>query len=160
MTKPNDNYPKEIKTLEKITEKSKDITEVITIVNNNYEEEAVNAAIYYMTSFNKMDSAGCDKSINFPHGRLGMENNKLRVTNQPPQMPAKFFEYFTKTYGWNHSCWDYRTVIQSNPQKIHLQIQFSRYRANGEKIGEFPSLWVITNQDGHWGIKFRSSYAP
>ena len=156
----NANYPKEIITLERITEESEDIKNVITTISNEYEEKAVNAAIAYMDAFNNRDASKCDESLNFPHVRLGMENQKARITENPPQMPPKFFEWFENEYGWNHSCWDYRDVIQSSLTKVHLAIKFSRYRSDGSKIGEFPSLWVITKQDGHWGIKIRSSFAP
>ncbi|MBY8985752.1 MAG: hypothetical protein KGD65_11825 [Candidatus Lokiarchaeota archaeon] len=156
----NVEYPKEIITLERITKDSKDFEKVITSVSNEYEEKAVNVAIAYMDAFNNRDASKCDESLNFPHVRLGMENQEVRITAHPPQTPPNFFEWFVNVYKWNHSCWDYRKVIQSSPSKIHIAIQFSRYRADSTKIGEFPSLWVITNQDGHWGIKMRSSFAP
>lgn len=153
-------YPKEIITMERITKDSNDFEEIITIVSNQYEEKAVNTAIAYMEAFSEENASKCDESLNFPHVRLGMESQKVRITDNPPQMPPNFFKWFVNEYGWNHSCWDYRDVIQSSPIKVHLAIQFSRYRSDGTKIGEFPSLWVVTNQDGHWGIKIRSSFAP
>jgi len=152
-------YPKKIITVERISESSEEY-KVITNISNKYEEKAVNAAIAYMLGFNDRDASKCDDSLNFPHVRLGMENQEIRITEKPSQMPPKFFEWFVNEYGWNHSCWDYRDVIQSSPTKVHLAIQFSRYRSDLTKIGEFPSLWVITNQDGYWGIKIRSSFAP
>ncbi|MFX1344081.1 MAG: hypothetical protein ACFFAI_03165 [Promethearchaeota archaeon] len=153
------SYPKKIFTVEKITEDSGEY-EVITTISNEYEEKAVNTAIAYMLAFNDRDVSKCDESLNFPHIRLGMESQEIQITEKPSQMSPKFFEWFVNEYGWNHSCWDYRKVIQSSPIKVHLAIQFSRYKSDGTKIGEFPSLWVITNQDGHWGIKMRSSFAP
>ncbi|HEC36978.1 hypothetical protein LCGC14_0632350 [marine sediment metagenome] len=153
-------YPKEIVTLEKIIKTSKNFEKVRTIVSNEYEEKAVNAAIAYMDSFNNRDASKCDESLNFPHVRLGLGNQEVRITENPPQNPPKFFEWFVNVYKWNHSCWDYRKVIQSNPNKVHLAIQFSRYRSDGTQIGIFPSFWVMTNQNNHWGIKMRSSFAP
>ncbi len=50
-------------------------------------------------------------------------------------------------------------VIKSIENKVHLQVAFSRYRVDGSKIGTFPSIWVMTKQDNHWGIKMRSSFA-
>lgn len=156
----NVEYPKEVVTLERITKDSKDFEKVITTVSNEYEGKAVDVAIAYMDAFNIRDVSKCEESLNFPHVRLGMENHEIRITENPPQAPPNFFEWFVNMYKWNHSCWDYRKVIQSNPNKVHLAIQFSRYRSDGTKIGIFPSFWVITNQDGHWGIKMRSSFAP
>ena len=160
MISKNSEYPKEIVTVERITEDSKDSEEVITVVSNEYEEEAVKVAIAYQDAFNKMDASKCDDLLNFPHVRLGMRSNEINITEEPPQIRPGFFDWFVSDYKWDHSCWDYRKVIQGNPKKVHLAIQFSRYRADCTKIGTFPSFWVITNQNGHWGIKMRSSFAP
>ena len=35
-----------------------------------------------------------------------------------------------------------------------------RYRADGSVIGGFDSIYVVTCENGHWGIKARSSFAP
>ena len=153
-------YPKEIVTVERITKTSKNFHKVITSVSNEYEEKAVSAANAYMEAFNSRDSSKCHESLNFPHVRLGMANQKIRIMESPSQTPPINFEWFVNVYKWNHSCWDYRKVMQSNPNKVHLAIQFSRYRSDGTKIGIFPSFWVITKQEGHWGIKMRSSFAP
>mgnify|MGYP006871981367 CR=1 FL=1 len=32
--------------------------------------------------------------------------------------------------------------------------------ASGSVIGGFDSIYVVTCEDGHWGVKARSSYAP
>jgi len=157
MTSDKDQYPKEIATFERVTEDSEEVKKVITIVNNEYEEKAVKVAITYMDSFNKQNGSGCDNSINYPHIRLSKQG--LGIFQKPPVHTPKLFDSFVKIFGWNHSCWDYRRVIQSNDSKIHLAIQFSRYKSNGTKIGSYPSLWAITKQNGHWGIQIRSSFA-
>ena len=159
MTDSISQYPKELITFERVTEDSKDITKLITVVHNEYEEAAVNVVINYQDAFNKRDATGCNALLNYPHVRLGMMKNKLVFTEKPPEITDKAFDWLVNDYGWNHSCWDYRNVIQSCESKVHCAIQFSRYRPDGSKIGTFPSFWVITNQDGHWGIKMRSSFA-
>lgn len=157
MIDEKDQYPKEIATIERITKESEETIKIITIVNNEYEEKAVKVAIAYMDSFNKHTGSECDELINFPHIRLATQG--LGIYKKPPMHSPRFFDSFITITGWNHSCWDYRRVIQSCETKVHLAIQFSRYRSNGTKIGSYPSLWVITNQEGHWGIKIRSSFA-
>ena len=122
MKDKNGAYPKKIITMEKILEDSTESYEVETVVNNEDEEDAVNTAVEYMASFNRRDPDGCDKTLNFPHARLGMNTNEVIITEKSPQIPPSFFDWFTKNYGWNHSCWDYRKIIQSSPNKIHLQI--------------------------------------
>ena len=158
MTGKNESYPKEIVTVEKITEDS-DEYRVVTVVNNEYEEKAVLAATAYMDAFNEGNAEKMSACINYPHARVGVNGQLVVSENAESQTPPGFFEQFRKVYGWNHSCWDSREVIQSIDNKVHLMVTFSRYRADGSKIGTFPSIWVMTRQDNHWGIKMRSSFA-
>ena len=158
MTQPNESYFKEMVTTEKTTEDSEE-KQVVTVVDNEYEEKAVEAAIAYMNAFNEGDVQGCNTCINFPHARVGVNGNLVVSERADALMLPSFFEEFRKRYEWNHSCWDSRKVIQSIESKVHLQVTFSRYRVDGSKIGTFPSIWVITKQDNHWGIKMRSSFA-
>ena len=158
MTRLNAPYPKEIATTEKITEDS-EAKQVVTVVNNEYEEKAVEAAIAYMDAFNEGDVEKMSACINYPHARVGVSGELVVSENAASQIPPSFFGDFRTRYGWNHSCWDSREVIQSIENKVHLMVTFSRYRIDGSKIGTFPSIWVMTKQDNHWGIKMRSSFA-
>jgi len=152
------SYPKEIVTIEKITTDSAE-TRVVTVVNNEYEEKAVKAAMGFMDAFNNSDVKTAGAHINYPHARVGAEGKLVVREDTDHLMAPGFFEWFKENTQWNHSCWDFREVIQSKADKVHIKVQFSRYRTDGSKIGVYPSLWVMTNQDGHWGIKMRSSFA-
>lgn len=156
MTTEKEHYPKEIITYEKPTEDTKDVKKIITIVNNEFEERAVKTANAWMKTYNNRDLAGCDNAVNFPLIRLGMKG--LIIFKKPPLLPPKFFERFSNATGWNHTCWEYRHVIHSCETKVHLSLEHTRYRADGGVIDTCPAIWVITNQNGHWGIKIRSSF--
>ena len=43
--------------------------------------------------------------------------------------------------------------------KVHVAVQFSRWRRDGSLIGRYKSIDIVTNQDGRWGIQARSSFA-
>jgi hypothetical protein len=43
---------------------------------------------------------------------------------------------------------------------VHIDTRFTRYRKDGSVIGGFDSIYVVTCEEGHWGIKARSSFAP
>jgi hypothetical protein len=51
-------------------------------------------------------------------------------------------------------------VIQSFPDKVHVAVQFSRWRADGSRIGVYHALYVVTRQNERFGIQCRSSTAP
>jgi len=158
MTQPSKSYPEEMATIERATKDSEE-KQVVTVVNNEYEEKAVEAAMAYMDAFNEGDAEKVSTCINFPHARVGANGRLIVSEKAGTEMPPNFFEEFRKRYEWNHSCWDSREVIQSVENKVHLMVTFSRYRVDGSKIGTFPSIWVMTKQDNHWGIKMRSSFA-
>ena len=42
---------------------------------------------------------------------------------------------------------------------MHLDVQFTRYRADNSVIGSFRSLWIVTKADGRWAVAARSSFA-
>ena len=122
----------------------------------------VSAAVFqvldeYMATFNAKDLAGWERTYQFPHYRLA--SGKMSVLEKAGlRDPAKVFGELQKT-GWDHSQWDHRNIIQASADKVHVDTEFSRYRADGSLIGHFESLYILTKEDGKWGIKFRSSYA-
>jgi hypothetical protein len=59
----------------------------------------------------------------------------------------------------HHSEWGFRNVIATGPAKVHLDVQFTRYRADNSVIGSFRSLWIVTRYGGHWAVAARSSFA-
>jgi hypothetical protein len=61
--------------------------------------------------------------------------------------------------GWARSQWDERTPIHVGSDKVHLKVAFSRWRADGSLIGRFETIYIVTLQDGHWGMQARSSFA-
>lgn len=42
---------------------------------------------------------------------------------------------------------------------MHLDMQFTRYRADNSAIGRFRSLWIVTRQERRWAVAARSSFA-
>jgi hypothetical protein len=60
---------------------------------------------------------------------------------------------------WHHSEWDFRRVIAAGPAKVHLDVQFTRYRIDNSVIGSFRSLWIVTERGGRWAVAARSSFA-
>jgi hypothetical protein len=61
---------------------------------------------------------------------------------------------------WHHSAWERRALIHAGADKVHIDTRFTRYRADGSVIGAFDSIYVVTCENGHWGVKARSSFAP
>ena len=110
----------------------------------------------FMAAFNARDIAAYDATFNFPSIRLA--SNTLRTINKGDQQPSLFET--GSLAEWDHSAWQRRRVVHAGPDKVHIDTRFARYRKDGSVIGGFDSMYIVTKQDGHWGVKIRSSFAP
>jgi hypothetical protein len=110
----------------------------------------------FMTAFNARDIEAWEKTFNFPSVRLA---SNTMVILEPGSRRADMFTRGALAE-WDHSAWERRAVIHAGPYKVHFDTRFTRYRKDGSVIGGFDSIYVVTCEDGHWGVKARSSYAP
>ena len=110
----------------------------------------------FMTAFNARDVAAWEKTFNFPSVRLA--SGTLAVIEPGYHQPDMFERGALSE--WDHSAWERREVIHAGADKVHIDIRFARYRKDGSLIGGFDSIYVVTREEGHWGVKARSSFAP
>ena len=110
----------------------------------------------FMTAFNARDIEAWQKTFNFPSVRLA--SNTLTIIDEDYHQPGMFERGALAE--WDHSAWERREVIHAGPDKVHFDTRFTRYRKDGSIIGGFNSIYVVTCEDGHWGVKAGSSYAP
>lgn len=110
----------------------------------------------YMAGLNSGDEAAANAACNFPHVRLASGT----VTVWQERGDYKLADFRARAGdGWVRSQWDERTPIHVGPDKVHLKVEFSRWRADGSLIGRYQTIYIVTRQDGHWGIQARSSFA-
>jgi hypothetical protein len=110
----------------------------------------------FMAAFNARDVAAFEATFNFPSVRLA--SGTLTVIERGFHKPEMFGTGALSE--WHHSAWERRAVIHAGADKVHIDTRFVRYRQDGSVIGAFDSIYVITNENGHWGVKARSSFAP
>ena len=110
----------------------------------------------FMAAFNARDVEAWDATFNFPSVRLA--SGKLVILQKGDHRPGMFDQGALAE--WDHSAWERRDVIHAGLDKVHIDTRFTRYRKDGSVIGGFDSVYVVTLEDGHWGVKIRSSYAP
>lgn len=120
------------------------------------EAAAMKCLDEYMTSWNSKDVAAWERTFHFPHYRLA--SGKMTVLERPGMQNPKLFETMTAS-GWHHSKWDRRKIIHATTDKIHVDTKFTRFRADGSVLGSYESLYILTKEDGRWGVKLRSSFA-
>jgi len=118
-------------------------------------ETAARAALdEYFRAWNAADGAAVAAISNFPRLSLG-QNGQVVVRETPEEIVATDFDAL-KQSGWDHSTLDLAEAVHVSSDKVHFRIVFSRYSADGSPYTTVPGLYVITNQNGHWGLQLQS----
>jgi len=120
------------------------------------ETEVMRLLDDYMTAWNRKDLAAWERTFHFPHYRLA--SGKMNVLDGPGLQDATRI-WTSVGSGWHHSRWDRRRFVHTSADKVHVDTKFTRCRADGSVIGSFESLYIVTKEDGRWGVKMRSSFA-
>jgi len=132
-----------------------DISHGSHIIYPSTKKEVLQVLDDYMNTFNAKDAKAWQATYQFPHYRLA--SGKMSVL-ESATLDSTVFIRLQKS-GWHHSKWEHRNIIQASDDKVHVDTRFSRYRADGSLIGQYESLYIVTKENGRWGVKFRSSYA-
>ncbi len=108
----------------------------------------------YFRAWNDADNSVIAKISNFPRVSLG--SNGLVVVRENPEEIAIDFEALRKAEGWDHSTLDLVDAVQASGEKVHFRVVVSRRRADGMAYRTVPALYVVTKQNGHWGLQLQS----
>lgn len=126
---------------------------------DDVEREAVVAAMAvldaHLAGLNRRDEAAVVATLHFPHYRLA--GGRLQVWDRGEGYLADFLARAGD--GWARSEWDFRNVVAAGPEKVHLDVQFTRYREDGSPLGAYRSIWIVARLDGRWAAQLRSSFA-
>ncbi len=123
------------------------------------EAAALKVVRDYMDAFNSRDPKACAATLNYPHVRIA--SGSLRVWETAEEYARWMdFDQFIRETGWHHSNLDSVRAIQISTKGVNVALVFTRYDAKGKKIATYKTLYLVTNQDGRWGVRARSSFAP
>jgi len=122
------------------------------------EVEALRVVDAYMESFNSRDGAAHAATLHYPSFRINAAGD-LAVLQSAAEYAATF-DAVRDDFPWDRTLYDSREVVQSGPQKVHVVVSFTRYRADGEKVSSHDSLYIASCREGRWGILARSSFVP
>ena len=118
------------------------------------EQAARQALDDFFAAWNAADVAAVRATLNYPHVTFG-PNGQLVVAQTPDEFPAPF-DQLREREGWHHSTIDSFTSVSSSDAKVHCEVEYSRYHADGARYGGGRVLYIVTDHAGHWGMQFRS----
>lgn len=131
----------------------------IDAAGSDADSQALAAVDRFMKEFNTADINAWAATLSYPHVRIA--SGAVKIWKTPAEYATSFdFDDFKRAIGWHHSALDYKKVVQSSENKVHVALGFTRYRADGSKIASYESIYVVTRVAGRWGIQARSSFAP
>ncbi len=105
------------------------------------EAAALGVLDAFMTAFNARDLEAWEATYHFPHFR--MADGRLTVLEAAGQRSETLFDALAAT-GWHHSAWLSREAVQAGDDKVHVAVEFARYRADGSELARYQSLYVVT----------------
>jgi len=121
----------------------------------------------FMDGLNELDLEKHFQTYHFPHfryasGAISITENAIATMPFLKAPKEQQRQSLLKFLGpeWDHSAWTRRDIVQGDDAKVHVATTFVRYRKDGSAIRAYESLYVMTFEDGRWGIKGRSSFAP
>lgn len=109
----------------------------------------------HISALNARDEKALVATLHFPHYRL--TGGQMKIWARPDHYLKDF--YARARSEWHHSAWDFRKPISAGPDKVHLDVQFTRYRVDNSVIGSYRSIWIVAKVGGRWAAQCRSSFA-
>lgn len=114
----------------------------------------------FLATFNAADAEDHARTLAYPHIRLAGATVRIWPTLQDGITAMQAAIPALQRAGWDHSRWDRRRVVQAGEDKVHLDVQFSRFRADSSLIGTYEAIYVVVATADGWRIQCRSSFAP
>ena len=135
-------------------------TDLTMTRDNMPEDDAVTAALAVMdahiAALNSHEQSAIVATLHFPHIRLSGTALKIWETED-----SYFADFLARASGdWHRSAFADIQLLRASASKVHLDAEIQRFTAGDRLITSFRSLWVITNENGCWAAKMRSSFAP
>ena len=126
----------------------------VSLVAQNDEFEAQKTLVEYFRAWNAEDNEAITQASNFP--RLSLGGNGQVVVRESPEDITTDFELLRQGEGWDHTTLDLFEAVQVSVDKVHFKVVFSRHYEDGTTYRTIPALYVITKQNGHWGLQLQS----
>ncbi|HYL37896.1 MAG TPA: hypothetical protein VEV17_18415 [Bryobacteraceae bacterium] len=123
--------------------------------------EAMRLLTEYFAAYNDRDYAAVARTLHFPYATyeatepIIYKSAEEFIANPPPSI----HESGKPDSQLRPGSYDIMDVLQMqtfNPVNVGLELCYTRYRADGYRIGINQGIYAITNNDGKWGIQLSS----
>ncbi|MFT7652942.1 MAG: hypothetical protein ACI9ON_001615 [Limisphaerales bacterium] len=116
------------------------------------ERQAREVISNFFEAFNTENHTRLASLSHYPSVLLG-DGGGMRVNNEPFEID---FDSLRKREDWKHSELDTMNSVFTLTDKVHMLVRFTRYNSSGEGYSQIDGLWILTKQNGKWGVSARS----
>lgn len=106
----------------------------------------------FLEDWNREDNQALLDHLSFPH--VTHRAGTLIIVDTPEDFVQDF--ELLRSQGWRRSTFDHFEVQQVSETKVNLLVDFRRYDENDEVYADMQVFYVMTLQDGRWGMQYRS----
>lgn len=110
---------------------------------------------YFQDTWNTRDVAVWSRSLHFPHVRPSAGRFSVYPTAAEYVEGSRNVFENVLALGWHRSQWENRRILHVSADKMHIAGEYARYRENGEQISTQQVTYIVTRQNGRWGIQAR-----
>jgi hypothetical protein len=121
-------------------------------------DQAKSVASAFIKAFNEQHHSNLAQTLNYPHIRLAIGRFHTISTKEDFVTLSQNSQEALEKEGWDHTVVESMEVVHEGDDKVHLAIKNHRIDKSGDIYNSFETLWIVTLDEGHWGIQFRSSY--
>lgn len=118
-------------------------------------DQAKSVASAFIEAFNNQDHHELARTLNYSHIRLALWRFYTISSKEDFIYLGQNSE---EALSWDHTVVESMETVHEGDDKVHLAIKNHRIDESGEIYNSFDTLWIVTLDDDHWGIQFRSSY--
>jgi hypothetical protein len=115
--------------------------------------DARQCVVRFTSAFNRCDVDAMDRELHFPHVLLS--RGAPVVWSTSGQHPPTFFPELRKT-GWARTECLQIDALLAHQDKVHFLVVYERLDAVGAVLTAHENVWVVTLEQGRWGIRLRS----
>ena len=110
----------------------------------------------FLADWNAADLDAIKEHLSFPH----VTHNSSNIVVARSQ--GEFVQDFEllRQQGWRRSTFDHFEVLQESQNKVNFLVDFRRFDDNDAVMFSGQVFYVVTRQDGRWGMQYRSGGPP
>lgn len=124
-------------------------------VAQDTDEAGARAALdQYINAWNAADNDAIAEVSSFPRLSVGAAGQV--VVRETPDQIETDFDLLRQAEGWDHTTLDLVEAVHVSLDKVHYRVVSSRRRSDGSAYRTSPALYIVTRQNGRWGLQLQS----